>query len=91
MEDDFVQFGCVKCKKTARNKQIDAYAEKTFEMVINEGFNFVQAQGKQMGIEVDDSLKTKMLKWGVKQSMVPSSAIPIQMDKFDENKRDGKK
>ena len=88
MEEEFVQFGCMKCKKTPRTKRMDAYAEKTFETIINEGFEFVQQQGKQMGIEVDESLKTKMLKWGVKQSMISPHAVPVETRKFDEKKKE---
>jgi hypothetical protein len=73
MADDVarVRFCCFACKKTPTAEKLDAIAEKTMAEIFEEGFKLVQAQAKEMGIDVSDELKAKMFKWGAKNNIFP--------------------
>lgn len=73
-DDDIVQFGCIRCKRTKRTKRLDAAAEKTMEAIFLATFDLIHKEGKELGVDVPPELKEKMLKWGRKYSIIPPVA-----------------
>jgi hypothetical protein len=71
---DVVQFGCIRCKRTARSEAADEAAEQIMLQVFEAAYALIKDHGEKEGILVDDSLKTKLLKWGIKQSILPAGA-----------------
>jgi hypothetical protein len=70
-DDDIVQFGCIRCKRTKRTKRIDAAAEKTMEAILMATFDLIHKEGADLGVDVPPELRDKLLKWGRKYSMIP--------------------
>ncbi len=69
MSDDLIRVGCFRCKRTRRNEQIAAAAHKTIEDVFKNTFDFIRQEAKDVGVDIDEELRAKLLKWGAKQGL----------------------
>jgi hypothetical protein len=78
MSSEMIQVGCFRCKKNAKNVQIGKFAQKSIEEILDQGFKFVQAESHAVGITVTDEFKEKMMKWAVKQALIPEKSAVAQ-------------
>lgn len=72
---EIVQFGCLRCKRTRRTEEMDAAAEQIMLQVFEGAFYMIQQEGQTQGIVVDDTLKNKLMKWGIQASILPKDAL----------------
>jgi hypothetical protein len=84
-DNEIVQFGCIRCKKTKRTIAADEAAERVMLQVFEAAFGLIQAEGANQGITVSGDLKSKLIKWGVQQSILPADAQKRQKTNEDEN------
>lgn len=77
-DEEPVRFGCISCKRTKRTEALDAAAEKTMEAAFHNAFNFLQAEGARLGVDVPEALEVKMMKWGRKYSIFPPAPESVE-------------
>lgn len=66
----FIQVGCMRCKKTPENQKLAEAGQKTMEYVFDEAFSVIQGLAKDyLNIEVKEELHAKLIAWGEEQGL----------------------
>jgi hypothetical protein len=48
---------------------VAATAQKTIEDVFEHTFEYIRKEASDLGVEIDEELKAKLIKWGAKQGL----------------------
>ena len=66
---EFIQVGCMRCKRSKRNAKAAEVARKTMEDVMVSIFETASKEGKNLGVDVPEEFLAKLLKWGAKYGL----------------------
>lgn len=86
--DDVVHFGCLRCKRTRRTQEIDEQAEQVMLQVLEAAFYLIETEGERQGVTVPSALREKLMKWAVKQSIIPADAEKRRKLRHERNQLD---
>lgn len=70
-----IKFGCITCKRTKRNLQMEHAAEVTMEEILNHSLNFLQSKAGLAGFVVPDSFREKVFKAARKFELI--APLPV--------------
>lgn len=84
---EIVRFGCIRCKRTRRTAQIDAAAERTMEAILFSTYDFLHREALELGVEVPDEFRQKMVKWARKRDIIPPAPPARPPTPYPERKK----
>jgi len=74
-DDEFVRFGCMRCKRTRAAEKVDEVAEKTMLFLFEAFFGQLEGEAQKMGLEVPETARDALYRWGVEQSILPDPKV----------------